>query len=287
MDKELITDKAFCEAGSGIGNIADGFATRHRAMAKELNPLAETLRSINLGLRTSISDDFAKQSRALTLNITSIAQEAARVNRVLGQTVSPVAHAFAAIKLGSVLDKNGWFSHYTIPKDILTENQDNLELNDILIDYYRKNWYVVRQAIEQKLDTYLVDDEAKAAFRECLDAHENGFYRLVCRSSFPEVERVIRIEINRNNVGRLSVEKLMREHFDDLPISVFPDGQLGYIGYKQMTMHLYEQVNSEDDRQRFVGHQIPNRHASIHGLIPYSSVQASLNSISLQSMSFS
>ena len=166
-----------------------------------------------------------------------------------------------------------------MPEDLIAENQRNPAFNEVLIDYYRGNWRTVRQSIELRLDTYLVDNEAKAAFRECLDAHENRLYRLVCRSSFPEVERIIRVEIYHNNVGWFSVEKLLKQHFDNLPVSVFPNSKFGFAGYRQFTEHLYAQVRSEDDRQRFVDHQVPNRHASIHGLLSYSSEQSSLNSI--------
>ena len=262
------------------GGIANDIARQHRGLSWSMAaPLADEMARASQVLAGGIANDIAKHRRAITATLSPIAGELPGVNRVLGQSASPIAHALFAIDLGTVLEKNGWFPHYTMPEELIAKNKNRPELNEVLIDYYRRNWRSVRRFIEQRLDRYLVDAESKAAFRECLDAHENGFYRLVCRSSFPEVERIIRVEINHNKVGQFSVQKLVRQHFDDLPVSVFPNSKFGFAGYRQFTEHLYAQVNSEDDRQRLLSHQVPNRHASIHGLIPYASEQSSLNSI--------
>ena len=270
------------EMSLGLSPVIGELAKRHRAMSLSLSPaigeLAKRHRAMSLSLSPAIGE-LAKRHRAMSLSLSPVIGELARMRRVLGQNVTSIAHTFPAIRLGKVLEKHGWFPHYTMPEYLLADNQDNPELNEILTDYYRGNWNTVRQTIEQQLDTYLVDAEAKAAFRECLDAHENGLYRLVCRSSFPEVERIIRVEINHNNVGHFSVQKLVRQHFDDLPVSVFPNSKFGFTGYRQFTEHLYAQVKNDADRQHFSSHPIPNRHAAIHGLIQYSSEQSSLNSI--------
>lgn len=42
---------------------------------------------------------------------------------------------------------------------------------------------------------------------------------------------------------------------------------------------LFQKVRSEEDRERLVQDPIPNRHATLHGLVVYSSQQNSLNSI--------
>ena len=262
------------------GSVINDFAKQHRALTFRMaTPLADEMARMNRVLAGTIATDFAKRHRALALGLSPFAGELAKMKRALGQSVSPIARVFSAMNLGSVLEKNGWFPHYTMPEDLIAENQGNPAFNEVLIDYYRRNWPTVRQSIERRLGTYLVDNEAKEAFRECLDAHENGLYRLVCRSSFPEVERIIRIEINHNNVGQFSVQNLVRQHFDDLPVSVFPNSKFGFAGYRQFTEHLYAPVKDDADRQRFSSHPIPNRHAAIHGLIPYSSEQSSLNSI--------
>ena len=50
--------------------------------------------------------------------------------------------------------------------------------------------------------------------------------------------------------------------------------------------HLYEQVKNEADRTELAANSIPNRHAAIHGLVPYSTEKSSLNSIFLTDFVF-
>jgi hypothetical protein len=49
--------------------------------------------------------------------------------------------------------------------------------------------------------------------------------------------------------------------------------------FRRLTKHLYENVRTEPDRQRFAQDPVPNRHAAVHGLVIYSSMQNSLNTI--------
>ena len=59
-----------------------------------------------------------------------------------------------------------------------------------LLTYYTDNWSEVRTQLETRMSSHEIDDEAKATFREALDAHEAGFYRSVSRVLFPEFERM-------------------------------------------------------------------------------------------------
>lgn len=64
-------------------------------------------------------------------------------------------------------------------------------------------------------------------------------------------------------------------------MSSFHDLTPSIMQYEALEGHLYERINDENDRSRFADNQIPNRHAAIHGLVPYSSEKSSLNSIFL------
>ena len=185
----------------------------------------------------------------------------------------------AARKKGERLTRHGWFPHYSMPEVLLNEGIDDTDFSDLLLAYYRDDWPKVRRMIEHNLTTYPVDGETKAAFREALDAHESGLYRSVCRNLLAEVERVVRVHLSSGKVGNISVAKELGVRFGGLPVSVLPDRSVGFVGYFYLQDHLYGQVRTEADRNRFINHQMPNRHAAIHGLIPYSSVQNSLNSI--------
>ncbi len=45
--------------------------------------------------------------------------------------------------------------------------------------------------------------------------------------------------------------------------------------------HAYEQVWTEDERERFEGDPVPNRHAAIHGRVAYSTHKHSMNMLIL------
>ena len=202
-----------------------------------------------------------------------------RMDEILRQVSRWKDPFITARKKGERLTRHGWFPHYTMPEVLLNGNIDDSDFNDLLLAYYRGNWPEVRQMIEVNLAVYPVDSETKAAFREALDAHESGLYRSVCRNLLPEVERVVRIHLFGGGVGNLSVAKELDVSFGSLPVSVLPDRGVGFVGYCYLQDHLYGQVRTEADRNRFINHQMPNRHAAIHGLIPYPSAQNSLNSI--------
>ena len=53
-----------------------------------------------------------------------------------------------------------------------------------------------------------------------------------------------------------------------------------------MEKHLYEHIDDENDRSKFAESPIPNRHATVHGLVPYASEKSSLNSIFLADFVF-
>ena len=180
---------------------------------------------------------------------------------------------------GERLENTGWFPHYTMPEHVLREHGDDSEFDDQLLTYYHENWLEVRQTIEEKLPTYLVDVNAAATLREALSAHEKGYYRLINPTLFAEVERIVRVELFGGMVGNIPVKNQMTESFGNLPIRVFPDRSLGFVGFRQLTHHLYERIKDVTDRERFLKDPLPNRHASIHGLVVYSSEKASLNAI--------
>ena len=121
---------------------------------------------------------------------------------------------------------------------------------------------------------------AKATFGEALHSHEAGFYRSVCHVLMPEIERVSRAELHGDRLDRITSQPLLRELAGQLPISaVEPDGFLGLNLFHRLSEHLYEHVDDEGRRRRFAGDPVPNRHAAVHGLVVYSTMQNSLNAV--------
>jgi hypothetical protein len=178
----------------------------------------------------------------------------------------------------------GWLPHATLPMDVVNQNLDDPEgLSDSLEKYYRENWSLVRDKLVARVQSYLIDDEAKAAFRETLEAHGHSLYRLVCRSVFPEIERVARAELHDNDLSiRITSQKMLQELAGETPVDeVDPHGFLGLELFKKLTGHSYAQVENEQAREQMRMDAVPNRHAALHGIVTYSSFKNSLNAIFL------
>ena len=208
----------------------------------------------------------------------------------------------------SLLER-GWVPNHTTPFDLVAEcGDDGARLQTSLLAYYDDNWGDVRARLETRLFSNDIDDEAKATFREALDAHEAGLYRSVSRVLFPEFERVFRAAVFDGRAGHIPynefVEKLSGENtLGDFLISGIQDMVL--FGY--MTKGAKEAgASSEDSRsgtpdyvpglavnvnntnvERAKRSPIPTRHAVAHGLVSYSSRQSSLNSIFIADYVFS
>ena len=172
-----------------------------------------------------------------------------------------------------------WFPHSTFPRHLLNWNGHEAYSDEIVLTYYRENWSTVCQVIEKELSECHVDRDAKEAVRQALIAHENGLYQLVPPSLFTAIERAVRVCLYDDKVGSISVKNLLVSFLGRLPISVLPGGALAFVGFTQLSHHLYENIHTDDVRERFLDASIPNRHAAIHGLVIYSSEKSSLNAI--------
>ena len=197
-----------------------------------------------------------------------------------------------------VLGRAGWLPHYTTPFDDLVKHGMDIEtVQNVLAGYYDRNWQNVRSRIEIQLLDHKIDAEAKATFREAMDAHEAGLYRCVCRVLFPEIERVLRKEISNNPIGRMSFNKMIKNLTAGRSIHTFTPAAIYEL---QMARHLtkmrrtnekdisdndrrifglFQSAFTEEDRNRLIEDPIPNRNAAVHGLVVYSSPQNSLNMI--------
>ena len=56
----------------------------------------------------------------------------------------------------------------------------------------------------------------------------------------------------------------------------FPREAYGWMLYDKLVDHLYEQVR-DANREQYERDYIPNRHASLHGLVPYTTHKHSMN----------
>ena len=171
--------------------------------------------------------------------------------------------------------------HHSLPIDLLDNVHDD-DLDEAIMAHYRAKWSDFRRETELDTNEYLVDQDTKETVIQALQAHESGLYRLVSRTLMAEIERVIRVQLRGKIVDRgLNVKETILSEVDDLPMSSFHDLTSSTMQYEAFEGHLYEQIDDENDRSRFADNPIPNRHAALHGLVPYSSEKSSLNSIFL------
>ena len=235
--------------------------------------------------------------------------------QAFAKALEPIAEAFVLIvsKLeqefskydyaNAALSKAGWVPHYTTPFEYISAWDSAPEMiHDELLDYYTDKWSKIRLEMESRLWGYNIDPESKATFGEALGAHEAGLYRCVSRVLFPEIERLLRIEMGITDTDYLSPKKMTqrlvnRESaltqeasledfmpnglyelalFDRITQVLRSEGQ---VTDSMLFSGLYESVKDEESLERVRRDPVPNRHAAMHGLVVYSSRQNSLNMI--------
>lgn len=285
-------------------NIADPL----RDMRKALGPTYEIQRGLERALapsselrKTLAALDGSRQSwlqaserwKDLSASL-SLAKELQQANRGWLEIAKAVRHPLAetALRLKPLFDefnrheavcqaleRIGWLPHYTTPFDEL-ENLGDAQAEELLERHYGEGWPDIRAAITAQLETYDIDDIAKAALLEALDNHEGGRCRSVVGLLFIEIERLVRQELHGGALdGIASVKRLQKLAGEMLPGDIAPGGAAGLRLYKKLIKHLYENVKTPDALAACAADPVPNRHAAIHGLLVYGTRQNSLNTI--------
>ncbi len=250
--------------------------------------IANALSSVFSG----IGKELARSFRVPNLVRSNLSQRALPslslgVNEALESLLAPILKSIPPIvhPKARVAVKTGWVVHQTLPTTLLEEaSEDNLD--GAIMTHYQEKWVEVRREIELATSGYLVDRDSKETMKQALKAHELDLYRLVPRAMMAEIERAARVQLREELVGRPNIKETILSGVDDLPISSFYDLTSVMIQYDTLEKHVYEQIGNENDRSQFADSPIPNRHAAIHGLVPYSSEKISLNSIFLADFVF-
>lgn len=174
-----------------------------------------------------------------------------------------------------LLKNAGWLPHATLPMDLLDGADDPCALAEDLEAFYRTEWEGFRPKLEECLSRYEVDEESVACFKEALDNHSGERYRSVCRLLFPEIERVVRARFCPGRFDEITNVQILRTFAGELPLS-----EIGYFEiFRRLECHVYDKVRTSKSLQKMERDNVPNRHATIHGIIPYSGFAHSLNTI--------
>ena len=237
-------------------------------------------------MKNSMDDSAIVAVQTLGEALKPIATQLSRAIREMERSFGPVlqrfkeaSHTVAPLlraagewnKTVDALNEVGWLPYHCAPFRYVEECGDDLALLDSrLSNYYRTQWNEIRDDMKSRLANYQIDDEARATFREALSAHEAELYRCVCRVLFPEIERLIGAGFR----SRRLLDQLTRT--GNLADYAFRE-RFGYVLFGRLVTHVYE----SGKRERFERIPIPNRHAAMHGLAPYSTHKHSMNMLIL------
>ena len=181
-----------------------------------------------------------------------------------------------------LLEQSGWLPHYTTPFSLIENIIDAQGLGNLLEKYYIDNWAQVKSEFRKHIAKLNVDEEAKATFYEALEAHEHGLYRTTARTLFPEIERIARGKQRYSgNIPNIASLIEIRKAAGNLGLSELgpPEGGPVLAHFARMSHHIYEHVRTSEAVVSLDSNPVPNRHAAVHGLISYKTMQSSLNSL--------
>ena len=261
--------------------------------------LSETLQALANGLTAiarqvePILSELAKQIEPLTRYLTTAAPH-----------MLAMARGMERWDTAESLLKRGWVPNLTTPFDLVTAcGDDDAKLQAELLAFYTDNWGEVRTQLEARLSSHDIDVEARAVFREALDAHEAGLYRSVSRLLFPEFERVFRAALFDGRAGPIPYDKFLTKLTGEEVGLDLGDFLLAGIQDMVLFNYLTESASGaatldtdscsappeyvpglavgvyDTNVERVRQNPIPTRHAVAHGLVPYSSRQNSLNAL--------
>lgn len=179
------------------------------------------------------------------------------------------------------LDRSGWLPHHTTPFHLLDPSEQDPAVSAVIVsEYYETEWPAVEAAFRLRLGEHGFDAETMATFNEALRTHRHGLYRATPRTLFPDIERRARQVLNGIGLeGHASLRDL-RKAVDALGLENFT--RAGVVSpklYRMFAQHLYSNVKTAEQLAALADDPVPNRHATVHGLVVYASGQASLNAL--------
>lgn len=187
-----------------------------------------------------------------------------------------------------IFEKAGWLLHHTTPLHLITDDMTEHDITPILEAYYLENWSDIAVAFRNRVGEMNVDKEARAAFEEALLAHGAGLYRAAIRVVFPEIERIARDQLLEGTLEGIASLKEVRQAAGELGWGEWQKfGEDPIFGqFTVMSYHLYEVAKTRERIAQLACSPIPNRHAALHGLIAYTSLQSSVSAIIMAEFMF-
>ena len=244
-------------------------------MSKDQFVVDEAVKNFS-GSAKSVSQILSDTVRQLNVMCSPFLQQLKEISEAIAPHVETLVNYFT---ISEAYRAVGWLPYRLSPFHYVEEcGDDTALLDERLANYYKTNWDEIRKDMESRLSKYHIDDEARETFLEALNAHGAGYYRSTCRVLLPEIERVFRVQFFNSKTGKISHEIMKKLTKDKYLENFIMDNPFGLELFGVLVSHLYEQIN-EGNKEQFEKIPIPNRHAAIHGLIVYSSMKNSFNTI--------
>jgi len=173
----------------------------------------------------------------------------------------------------------GWLPHSSTPHTLLADPELSDEaLDEKIHDYYRENWPSIQADLDARISGYDLSAETKAAFRDALEAHRHGLYRVTPRLLFPEIEQVVRVEFMGGKFFGFTSLRDLKAAAANLTLHDFnPGGMFAWRLYGKFYNHLYAEAKTAQDLAIIAADPVPNRHAALHGLLQYPEPKSSIN----------
>jgi hypothetical protein len=206
---------------------------------------------------------------------------------------------FADVSKSTKALEAGWVPFKGMPCDDMSLEWSMQDFDTYLSNFTADKWPSIRSAFTKTVKASGVDQEAIETFQEALLGYEQGNYRSVVRVLFPEIERVARESVyggsrqedSAGRRGRAKMNTSLRDYRHavrhELPAGLAMHSTFGFTLTNKMDEHLYTWVGEDEvSLSKFRDDPIPNRHASMHGYVPYSSRKNAFNTIAMAAFMF-
>lgn len=191
-----------------------------------------------------------------------------------------ITHEFIkSDKKGKFLINKGWvpFETFDFDFDKFKEMSDE-DIDSELIEEFKKNWLQIKKLLQDRLNNLNIPIELKKDYLHALELHEQGSFCAVSRILFPNIEELERRFLTDDDYVTCTSSKEFRRI-----VKILPAGHILKVPFGLNLVTLLDDCvfsnfkNTEFEFNKYNNTDIPNRHVTMHGLIRYDTMKASLN----------